>query len=120
VEEESGRYLSRRGFICAAVSVGDLFLKEHASSSARTCVVSIEPTSLCAFPTSQAIYGPLFELFERDVRGWRDDIEIQPTLVLKILVGWSRKLFRSMIETRSPLGINSRKVLPDHDCGALW
>lgn len=33
---ESGRYLSRSGFICVAVSAGVLFLKEHASSSART------------------------------------------------------------------------------------
>lgn len=38
VEGERGRYLSRRGFMCAAVSVEVLLRKEQASSSARTCL----------------------------------------------------------------------------------
>jgi hypothetical protein len=35
-DADRGRYLSRRGFMCAAVSAGDLLRKEHASISART------------------------------------------------------------------------------------
>ena len=36
LEVASGRYLSRRGFMCAAVSGGERFLKLQASNSART------------------------------------------------------------------------------------
>ena len=70
-------------------------------------------------PTSQTIDSPLFELLECDVCCWGCDIEIEPILVLQSLVFGRLELFRSMVESRSSLGVNSCKLLADHIGGKL-
>jgi len=48
VEDERGKYLSRMGFMCVAVSAGDLLRKEQFSSSARTVVLMCESICRCS------------------------------------------------------------------------
>lgn len=103
--------------MCVAVSAGDLFLKEHASSSASTDYsqkIRMLPVLATILHTSQTINSPLFELFECDIGRWRREVEIQPVLVLDILVCGRRELFLPVIQLLPLTRINSREVLSDH------
>lgn len=103
MEEARGRYLSIMGFMCAAVSAGDLFLKEHASSSARTVCFSIKLTLNKKRNTSHTIDSPLLELLKCDVCCGRCDIEIEPVFVFQGLVAGVCELLLSMCSQCCPL-----------------
>jgi hypothetical protein len=114
-----GRYFWRMGFIYSVISAGLLFLNRHASNSARTVYIS-SYSRICRMQhTSQAVNRPLLKLLECNVCCRRRNIEVQSVLVLQVLICGRRKLFLPMIQTPSPLRINSCEVLSDHCCGIV-
>lgn len=117
--EERGRYLSRRGFMCAAVSVWVLLRKEQASNSANTVCSrdnQLNPINHISSPkscgrerkkrktkqTSQPINSPLLKLLQRNIRRRRRAIEIQSIFIFQRFIFRRGELFLAMVDRRSP------------------
>ena len=102
--------------MCAAVSVGVLLRKEHASSSARTS--NNQSQDVGAFlkrdSTSQPVNCPLLELLKRDLSGGGKFVEVQAAGVIVLFIDRTCKLLLLMIDGISSLGINAIGVLPNH------
>ena len=64
--------------------------------------------------TSKSINGPFFEVFEGDVRGWRDLVEVETVGILGFLVSRFCELLLLVGYYISPLRIYAIKLLLDH------
>jgi hypothetical protein len=104
--------------MCAAVSAGERFLNEQASSSARTaCCSSVHVGGSAgggSERTPQTIDSPLLELLQRNIQRRRHDIEVQSMPILDILVRGRRELFLAMVDIIPAFGIDAREVLSYH------
>lgn len=127
--DSSGKCFSRIGFMCAAVSVGLLLRKEHASSSAKTAAmfwsaVRHEPTSIrqistnnpqkSCLLTSQPIYRPLLKLLESNIGCGGVGVKVETVRVLGVFELRRSKLLLPVVDDIAPLGINPIIVLPQH------
>lgn len=68
--------------------------------------------------TLQSVDSPLFELFESDLCGRRDLVEIQPIRVILLLIRRSRELLLLVVQSGSPLRIDTTGILSNHLGGA--
>lgn len=66
-------------------------------------------------PTSKSVDGPLLKLLEGDIRSGRICVKVETMRVVEIFVCRRSELFLAMVDDISPLGVNSVKVLPQHD-----
>jgi hypothetical protein len=103
--------------MCVAVSAGDRFRKEQASSSPRTRCDSAGRTT--ASPgkkgqTSQPVNGPLFELLEGYIGRRRIGVEVQTVWVFSVLVLRRRELFLAMVDNIASFRIDPVVILAQH------
>ena len=64
--------------------------------------------------TPESVDRPLFELFQRDVGGWRGRVEVEPVGVLVFLVCRVCELLLAVINYIPPLRVYPIEVLTDH------
>ena len=114
---DKGRCLSSSGLICDSVSAGVLLRNEHASSSTSTAVCKSKhhvhdlPK---AWHTSQPIYGPLLKLFEGDLGGRWNHIQVELVRVFLLFVRCIRKLFFLMTDGTLSFLIDAITVMSKH------
>lgn len=65
--------------------------------------------------TLQSVNGPLFKLLKRDLRRWRNVIEVQAMGIFLLFICRRSKLLLLVIEVRPSFGVNPMDRLSDHD-----
>lgn len=56
---------------------------------------------------AQAVDGPLFELFERNVGGGRYGVKVEPVRVCRVRKDWLSELLCAVVEVRAPLCVDA-------------
>ena len=112
---DKGKYFCRRGLMCASVSAGVRLRKEQASSSARTRDHQRRSqVKMVNSNTSQSVYGPLLKVFESDLCGWRDAVQIEPMGIFLLLVSRIGELSLSVADSVLSFGIDAISICSDH------
>lgn len=69
--------------------------------------------------TSKSVDSPLFKLLKGNVCCWRICVKVETMGIVEVLVYRCRELLLAMVYDVSPLGVDSVKVLPQHDAVVL-
>lgn len=105
----------------SAVSSGPLLRKLHASSSERTAshAVSTIRQSSWEVHTLQPVDCPCLELFQCNLCGGWQRVEVEPVFIVLLLKFCFRKLSLLGINLRASLGVDSGVIVADHGVGVF-